>query len=202
MKKFIAIAGNIGAGKTSLTQYLTARHGFDPVYEPYMDNPYLDDFYKHMRAWAFHSQVYFLTHKFRLHLDLNDQDGTMVMDRTIYEDAEIFATNLARGRFMKKRDFQTYMELYETMKRALQPPDLLIYLRCDVRSVRQRIKQRGRASEQAIPASYIKRLDGLYERWIEGYTASPVLVWNSGDKDYLSDLGYNIEFRKAVEKFL
>ena len=97
-----------------------------------MDNPYLDDFYKDMRAWAFHSQVYFLTHKFRLHLDLNDQDGTMVMDRTIYEDAEIFATNLARGRFMKKRDFQTYMELYETMKRgvaATGPVDLSA-LRC------------------------------------------------------------------------
>lgn len=202
MKKFIAIAGNIGAGKTSLTEFLCTRYGFEPVYEPYMANPYLDDFYGDMKQWAFHSQLYFLTHKFRLHLGLADVDGTLVMDRTIYEDAEIFARNLHRGRYMNKRDYQTYSELYETMKQALQPPDLLIYLKCDVRNIRARIKKRGRASEQAIPVSYVRRLNHLYEDWIDRYTASPVLVWNSGSKDYLTDLDYNIEFRRAIERFL
>jgi deoxyadenosine/deoxycytidine kinase len=202
MKKFLAIAGNIGAGKTSLTQFLCAQYGFDPVYEPFETNPYLDDFYKDMKAWAFHSQLYFLTHKFRLHLELSESNGTMVMDRTIYEDAEIFATNLHRGRFMKKRDYQTYMELYESMQRALQPPDLLIYLRCDTRAIRQRIKQRGRPSEQAIPTSYLRRLNHLYEDWIERYQQSPVLIWESGSRDYQTHLVDRVEFQRAVEKFL
>ena len=140
MKKFIAVAGNMGAGKSSMVAFLHSRYGFDPVYEPFSTNPYLDDFYSDMRAWAFHSQLYFLTHKFGLHLSLDERPGTVVLDRTIYEDAEIFATNLARGRYMRKRDYETYMELYSTMREALQPPDLLIYLRCETRAIRRRIK--------------------------------------------------------------
>ena len=202
MKKFIAIAGNMGAGKTSMVEFLCSRYGFDPVYEPFTDNPYLDDFYKDMRSWAFHSQLYFLTHKFRLHLELTSSSNTIIQDRTIYEDAEIFATNLARGRYMKQRDFRTYMELYESMKGVLQPPDLLIYLRCDVRGIRRRIRKRGRPSEQQIPASYIRRLNGLYEDWIGRYDLSPVLIWDSGGQDYLTHLVDRIEFQKAVERFL
>jgi deoxyadenosine/deoxycytidine kinase len=202
LKKFLAIAGNIGAGKTSLTQFLCATYDFEPVYEPYATNPYLDDFYEDMKGYAFRSQLYFLTHKFRLHLDLSSNDGTMVMDRTIYEDAEIFATNLARGRYMSKRDYQTYMELYRVMQKALQPPDLLIYLRCDTRSVRRRIKKRGRPSEQAIPTAYLRRLNQLYEGWIDSYDLSPVLIWESGRQDYLTNLVDQVEFRQAVEKFL
>ena len=202
MKKFVAIAGNMGAGKTSLVSYLHNRYGFEPVYEPFNTNPYLDDFYKDMKAWAFHSQLYFLTHKFRLHHGLSQSPGTVVQDRTIYEDAEIFATNLARGRFMNKRDFGTYMELYEAMKEALQPPDLLIYLKCDVRAIRKRIKVRGRKSEQSIPVSYIRRLNSLYDEWIERYDASPVLVWDSGRLDYLTDLVDRIEFERALDKVL
>lgn len=202
MKKFVAIAGNMGAGKTSLVQYLNDRYGFEPIYEPFNDNPYLDDFYKDMKKWAFHSQLYFLTHKFRLHLGLSNSPGIVVQDRTIYEDAEIFATNLARGRFISKRDFETYMELYNTMKTALQPPDLLIYLKCDVRSIRKRIKSRGRKSEQAIPVPYIKRLNGLYDSWVERYDQSPVLVWDSGKLDYLTDLVDRIDFERALDKVL
>lgn len=202
MKKFLAVAGNIGAGKTSLTEFLCNQYGFEPVYEPFQTNPYLDDFYKDMKAWSFHSQLYFLTHKFRLHLELNSSNGTMVMDRTIYEDAEIFATNLYRGRFMSKRDHQTYMELYTSMQSALQPPDLLIYLRCDTRAIRARIRQRGRPSEQAIKASYLRRLNELYEDWIARYTLSPVLVWESGSRDYLTHLVDRVEFQRAVERFL
>ena len=202
MKKFIAVAGNMGSGKTSMVEFLHTRYGFEPVYEPYTTNPYLDDFYKDMRQWAFHSQLYFLTHKFRLHLGLNDAPGTVVQDRSIYEDAEIFATNLFRGRFMHKRDYATYMNLYESMRSALQPPDLLIYLKCDTRAVRQRIRRRGRASEQSIPVGYIRRLNKLYDDWIDGYDLSPVLVWDSGKQDYLSHLVDRSEFQRALERFL
>jgi deoxyadenosine/deoxycytidine kinase len=202
MQKFIAVAGNMGAGKTSLVSFLSEHYGFRPVYEPFSTNPYLDDFYEDMKSWAFHSQLYFLTHKFRLHLDLNEATGTVVLDRTIYEDAEIFATNLYRRRAMKARDYKTYMELYRTMRAALQPPDLLIYLRCDTRGIRRRIKHRGRESEQEIPASYIRRLNDLYEEWIGRYDQSPVMIWNSGRQDYLTDLVDRIEFRRALEGFI
>ena len=202
MQKFIAVAGNMGAGKTSLVSFLNHNYGFQPVYEPFTTNPYLDDFYKDMKAWGFHSQLYFLTHKFRLHLGLNDVEGTVVVDRTIYEDAEIFATNLFRSRYINARDYQMYMELYESMRAALQPPDLLIYLRCDTRGIRRRIKSRGRASEQNIPASYIRKLNGLYEDWLKRYDLSPVMIWNSGRQDYLTDLVDRIEFKRALERFL
>jgi deoxyadenosine/deoxycytidine kinase len=202
MRKFIAVAGNMGVGKTSMVRFLHNRYGFEPVYEPFMDNPYLDDFYKDMGAWAWHSQVYFLTHKFRLHMELNAAQGTVVQDRTIYEDAEIFCTNLHRNKSIKDRDYQTYMELYRTMRQALQPPDLMIYLRCSVQAIRRRIKARGRPSEQAIPVPYLRRLNELYEEWIAGYDQSPVLVWESERKDYLSDLADRIEFQRSIERFL
>ena len=150
-KPFIAVAGNMGAGKTSLVQFLHQRYGFEPVYEPFMDNPYLDDFYKDMSRFGFHSQLYFLTHKFRLHMELNQSGRTVVQDRTIYEDAEIFCRNLHMQKHISDRDYGVYMELYRTMRRALQPPNLLIYLRCSVRAIRRRIQVRGRPSEQAIP---------------------------------------------------
>ena len=202
MKKFIAVAGNIGVGKSSMVEFLSQQYGFEPIYEPFMNNPYLDDFYKDMKTWGFHSQLYFLTHKFKLHMALNTRASTVVQDRTIYEDAEIFATNLYKGRFIKKRDCETYMELYSTMKGALQPPDLMIYLRCSVGSIRKRIKQRGRKSEQEIPTSYLRRLNGLYEEWIGRYNQSPVLVWDSERMDYLTDLVDRIEFKKQLDPFL
>lgn len=202
MQKFIAVAGNMGVGKTSLVQFLQHQYGFEPVYEPFMDNPYLDDFYKDMKSWAYHSQVYFLSHKFRLHMELSSSERTIVQDRTIYEDAEIFCTNLYRGRKISKRDYETYMELYKTMRTALQPPDLLIYLRCSVRAIRKRIKRRGRPSEQEIPARYLRGLNNLYEEWVERYDQSPVLVWDSENMDYLTDLADRIEFRRQIESML
>ena len=202
MKKFIAVAGNMGVGKTSMVEFLCHRYGFEPVYEPFASNPYLDDFYGDMKAWAFHSQLYFLTHKFRLHMELGRSDGTVVQDRTIYEDAEIFATNLYRSRKISKRDFQTYTELYETMRGALQPPDLMIYLRCSTRAIRKRIQRRGRPSEQEIPASYLRRLNTLYEDWIGRYDQSPVLIWDSENMDYLTDLADRIEFQRSIERVL
>jgi len=202
VKRFIAVAGNMGVGKTSMVQFLEHRYGFDPVYEPFATNPYLDDFYADMKRWGFHSQLYFLTHKFRLHMALNENQDTVVQDRTIYEDAEIFATNLYRSRKISKRDFQTYMELYQTMRTALQPPDLMIYLRCSVRAIRKRIRQRGRPSEQEIPARYLRRLNDLYEDWIGRYDLSPVLIWDSENMDYLTDLADRIEFQKSIQRLL
>ena len=202
MKKFIAVAGNIGVGKSSMVEFLSEQYGFEPIYEPFMNNPYLDDFYKDMKTWGFHSQLYFLTHKFKLHMALNTRASTVVQDRTIYEDAEIFATNLYKGRYIKKRDYETYMELYETMKGALQPPDLMIYLQCSVGSIRKRIKQRGRKSEQDIPTSYLRRLNGLYEEWISRYNQSPVLVWDSERMDYLTDIVDRIEFKRQIDRLI
>ena len=202
MKKFIAIAGNMGAGKTSMVEFLHSKYGFEPVYEPYTTNPYLDDFYKDMRQWAFHSQLYFLTHKFRLHLGLTSAPGTVVQDRSIYEDAEIFCTSLYKSRKIRKREFETYIELYRTMRRALQPPDLMIYLRCSVRAIRKRIKMRGRPSEQEIPTRYLRNLNRLYEDWIQNYDLSPVLIWDSERMDYITDIVDRIEFQKNLDKFM
>ena len=185
-----------------MVEFLTAQYGVEPVYEPFMDNPYLDDFYRDMSGHAFHSQLYFLTHKFRLHMALNNNNAPVVQDRTIYEDAEIFATNLYRSRHMSERDYRTYMELYETMKQALQPPDLMIYLRCSVRAIRRRIKKRGRASEQAIPVRYIRNLNKLYEEWIERYSQSPVLIWDSERMDYLTDMVDRLEFQESLDRVL
>ena len=195
--KYIAVSGNIGVGKTSLVRHLTRNYGVTPMYEPYEGNPYLDDFYADMKAYSFHSQIWFLSHKYRLHKELERTSGTIVQDRSIYEDAEIFATYLHRSRRMNKRDYQTYLELYEAMRASLQPPDLMIYLRCSVRAIRKRIRQRGRPSEQDIPVSYLRRLNQLYEEWIARYDG-PVLVWDSERSDYLTDLVDRIEFERAI----
>lgn len=200
--RFIAVAGNIGVGKTSLVTFLTERYGMTPVYEPFAANPYLDDFYKDMRSWAFHSQMWFLTHKYRVHRELERTGGTLVQDRTIYEDAEIFARYLYRSRRMKARDWETYLALYEAMKKSLEPPHLMIYLRCSTRAIRKRIKKRGRASEQDIPSSYLRKLNTLYEEWFENWTESPKLVWDSENLDYVEDLGGHLAFRRAIEPFL
>jgi deoxyadenosine/deoxycytidine kinase len=202
MKKYIAIAGNMGVGKTSMVQFLCSTYYLEAVYEPFMNNPYLDDFYKDMNEWAFHSQLYFLTHKFRLHMNLSKQPKTVIQDRSIYEDAEIFCKNLYLRKQISERDFRTYMELYDSMKEVLQPPDLMIYLRCSVRTIRKRIKQRGRPSEKQVPIQYIKNLNTLYEEWIKDYSLSPVLIWDSENMDYFTDFFDRIEFQKSIKRCL
>ena len=200
--RFIAVAGNIGVGKTTLVEYLTRRYGIQPVYEPFDKNPYLDDFYADMRSWAFHSQTWFLTHKFQLHQDVDNTPGTLVQDRTIYEDAEIFATYMHHSRRMTKRDYETYWALYQSMCTALGPPDLLIYLKCSVRAIRKRVKLRGRASEQDLPASYLRNLNKLYASWIARYDMSPVIEWDTEKLDYVGDLVHRLEFHRTIEKYL
>jgi deoxyadenosine/deoxycytidine kinase len=200
--RFVAVAGNIGVGKTTLTSFLTERYGFVPVFEPFADNPYLDKFYGDMERWAFHSQIWFLSHKYRVHCDLERTPGTLVQDRTIYEDAEIFATYLHQSRRMNDTDYATYMELYTAMRNNLAPPDLLIYLKCSVRAIRRRIKQRGRPAEQDIPVTYLRKLNELYDGWIGGWKRCPVLVWDTERLDYLGDLVDRIEFHRAIERFV
>ncbi len=201
-RKFIAVAGNIGSGKSSLVRFLTSTYHVAPFYEPNDENPYLADFYADMRTWAFHSQMFFLSNKFRMHLEVDRTPGVVVQDRTIFEDAEIFATALHQMRMIDKRDWQTYQDFYRTILGAIQPPDLLIYVRAPIRTLRRRIKLRGRAMEQNIPLSYLKRLERLYERWVGSYKFSEVLILESDKLDYVGDLIDRQDVRQRVEALL
>jgi deoxyadenosine/deoxycytidine kinase len=201
-QKFIAIAGNIGAGKTELTSFLCRKYGLKPFYEPNDQNPYLKDFYADMKTWAFRSQIFFLTHKYKLHRELEREAGTALQDRTIYEDAEIFAKNLFVTRKIDKRDWKTYWELYETVAASLRPPDLMIYLRCPVKTLKERIRLRGREMEQDIPTTYLKRLNDLYEDWFKRYNLSPVLVLPTDTLDYLTNLVDRVDLFRQIEKHL
>ena len=162
MKKFIAVAGNIGVGKSTLVEMLCVRLGWEPFYEPVTENPYLEDFYKDMGAWSFHSQVFVLTHRLRSHYKLGQHPGSVVQDRSVYEDAEIFAQNLFLQGHIQLRDYQTYRELYETTSRLLPPPDLVVYLRGSVPTLMKRISNRGRDYEQQITPDYLNGLNNLY----------------------------------------
>ncbi len=201
-KRFIAVAGNIGAGKTELVGFLCKVYGLKPFFEPNDNNPYLADFYRDMQGFAFKSQIYFLTHKFRLHRELENEPGTVVQDRTIYEDAEIFARNLYNQGAIDDRDWRTYHELYTVASRALAAPDLMIYLRAPVRTLRKRIAGRGRAMEQEIPTNYLKRLNRLYEDWFSRYDLSPVITLASDKLDYITDLVDRLEILGQIEKYL
>ncbi len=172
---FVAIAGNIGAGKSTLTQMLADRLGWQPFFEANAENPYLADFYKDMTRWSFHSQVFFLGKRLEHHRKLLDYPNSVVQDRTVYEDAEIFARNLYREGKMSDRDYEAYRNLYLAVSAFLPPPNLIIYLQSDVQTLMQRISQRGRAFEQDIQQSYVANLNTLYDEWIADWTASPVL---------------------------
>ena len=200
--RFIAIAGNIGAGKSTMVGFLSRKFGLHPLYEPVDENPYIADFYEDMNRWAFNSQIFYLSRKFALHLEAQKSDQRVILDRTIYEDAEIFAENLHRRRGISKRDYETYMELYKTIRSELQPPDLLIYLRCSVRGVRRRIKKRGRESEMAIPLSYIQKLHAQYEDWFENYDIGPKAVIETEKLDYLRDIIHRIDLIQQIEELL
>jgi len=202
MKKSIAIAGNIGAGKSTLVEFLARTYGILPFYEPNDQNPYLEDFYQDMNRWAFHSQMYFLSNKFRLHQALDKSKGVVVLDRTIFEDAEIFATALHEMDRIDQRDWDVYQSFYDTILDAIKPPDLLIYLRCSVRTVRKRIKLRARPMELDIPLAYIRRLHRLYESWIENYQLSEVLILDTDNLDYANDLLYQLNVMEKIEAVL
>ena len=202
MRRSIAIAGNMGSGKSTLVDFLARTYDVSPFYEPNDENPYLPDFYKDMRRWAFRSQLYFLSNKFRLHQELDRTPGVVALDRTIFEDAEIFATALHQMRKIDKRDWQTYWGFYEAILDAIKPPDLMIYLRCSMRTLRQRIKLRGRAMEQDVPLAYLKRLERLYDKWIASYEMSEVLVLETDKLDYIHDLVHRLDVMEKIEAVL
>ncbi len=202
MRKAIAIAGNIGAGKSTLVEFLHRTYGISPYYEPSEENPYLPNFYEDMKRWAFHSQLYFLSNKFRIHQEFDRMPGLVVLDRTIFEDAEIFATALYDMRCMDDRDWATYRAFYKSILEAINPPDLLIYLRCSMRTLRKRIKLRGREMEADIPLSYLKRLERLYEEWIESYDMSDVLILETDKLDYIHDLVHRLDVMERIESML
>lgn len=201
-RRYIAVAGNIGAGKSSLVEWLSARYDIEPYFEPNEANPYLADFYDDMERWAFHSQVYFLTAKFKLHQQLDKTPRNVIQDRTIWEDAEIFAENLYRTGQISERDYATYRNLYDAISDQIRPPDLMIYLRCPVKAVRKRIAVRGREMEQNIPTAYLKRLHGLYEDWIDHYTLSPLVIIPTHKLDYVTNLVDCHEIVTTIEKYL
>lgn len=185
MDKYIVIAGNIGAGKSTLVEKLCAEKSWKPYYEPVSENPYLQDFYENMERWAFHSQIFFLADRMDMHNRLTGElrrgSTTVVQDRSIYEDAEIFAQNLFLQEKMSERDYRNYRKMYQISISLLNPPDLIVYLRASVETLQQRIHLRNRDFEQTIPREYLENLNGLYDRWIQSCRLAPVLTLD-GDK--------------------
>ncbi len=186
-KYFITIAGNIGVGKSTLVQLLTARNGWEPVFESVTENPYLADFYQDMPRWSFHSQVFFLSRRLQQHHDLLKRSKSVIQDRSVYEDAEIFAQNLYRQGAMSTRDWSSYYDLYQTLATMLQPPHLVIYLKASVTTLRRRIQMRGRDYEQQIAVDYLEQLNTLYDEWAESFLLSPVLTVNTNNLDYVQN---------------
>lgn len=178
----------MGSGKSSLVKWLCQQFELSPFFEPHDENPYLEDFYGDMGRWAFNSQLFFLVRRFRIHRSIEDLGRAVVQDRTLYEDAEVFARHLHDRGFIDDRDWETYTDLYDTLRRDLRPPDLMIYLRCGPKTLRKRIAMRGREYEKAIPAAYLKSLDALYEDWFARYDASPTLVLETDQMDYVTRL--------------
>jgi deoxyadenosine/deoxycytidine kinase len=187
MKKFVVVSGNIGVGKSTLVGHLARHLAWDPFYEPVVENPYLADFYRDMRTWSFHSQIFFLTRRLKIHRQLCDHPSSALQDRSVYEDAEVFARNLHQQGYFDERDYASYRDIYQTLSTFLPPPDLVVYLRASVDTLAARISQRGRSYERNITREYLAQLNDLYEEWMEGFAACPVLAVPADDLDYTSD---------------
>ncbi|MCG6190207.1 deoxynucleoside kinase [Maribellus maritimus] len=192
----IAVAGNIGAGKTTLSGLLAKHYKWTPHYEDVDENPYLNDFYNDMQRWSFNLQIYFLNSRFKQIIDIRKSGKTIIQDRTIYEDAEIFAPNLHSMGLMSTRDFTNYKTLFDLMVSLIQPPDLLIYLRASIPTLVNQIQKRGREYENSIRLDYLKQLNERYETWIKSYTMAKLLVVNVDDLDFTAnpeDLSFIID---------
>ncbi|RLB66021.1 MAG: deoxynucleoside kinase [Deltaproteobacteria bacterium] len=200
----IAVAGNMGAGKSSLVEWLRQQFGMVPFFEPNDDNPYLEDFYADMGRWGYSSQLWFLIRRFHIHRSIDQRaahDSTpIVQDRTIYEDAEIFAAHLHRSGRIDERDWASYQDLYLTLREELRPPDLMIYVRCPLKTLAKRIRKRGRDFERAVPRRYLAALEKLYDDWVEQYDASPTLVVETDRLDYIERLFDRLELLQAIER--
>ncbi|MBM4373926.1 MAG: deoxynucleoside kinase [Deltaproteobacteria bacterium] len=204
--RVIAVAGNMGAGKSSLVEWLRQQFDMVPFFEPHDENPYLVDFYGDMGRWAYNSQLWFLIRRFQIHRTIDQrveasrgQTAPIVQDRTIYEDAEIFAAHLHRAGHIDDRDWASYRDLYQTLKQELRPPDLMIYLRCPLPALVKRIKKRGRDFEKSVPRRYLASLERLYEDWYERYDSSPRLVVETDRLEYVERLFDRLELIRAIE---
>ena len=182
---FVTIAGNIGVGKSTLVTLLSRKLGWEPILEAVTENPYLADFYEDMNRWSFHSQVFFLVRRLQQHHNLLQQPNPVLQDRSVYEDAVIFARNLYHQGHLSDRDWGSYFELYQTLTHLLRPPDLVIYLRASVHTLRRRISGRGREYERNIADSYLYDLNHLYDEWAASFTLSPVLTVDTDNLDYV-----------------
>lgn len=201
MKRFIAVAGNIGVGKSTLVRLLSEQLGWQPFYEAVAENPYLADFYRDMRGWSFQSQIFFLANRLRSHRQLLDHPTSVVQDRSVYEDAEIFARNLYEQGSLDERDYVTYRQLYEVLTEFLPPPDLVLYLRASVDTLHARISRRGRDYERQIAPAYLAQLNDLYERWIDGFRLCPVLAIPADDLDYVANSAHlDLIVSKVMDK--
>jgi deoxyadenosine/deoxycytidine kinase len=201
-KKYVAIAGNIGAGKSSLTGILSSYFKWEAFYERVDDNPYLSDFYDDMRRWSFNLQVFFLSSRFAHQRDIEAAPHSIVQDRSIYEDVEIFARNLYEMGLMDGRDFENYQELFALMTSYLRPPDLLIYLRASVPTLVRQIQSRGRDFETNIRIDYLERLNTHYENWIDRYDLGPKLIVESDELDFVNTTEDRFEVLSRVESRL
>jgi len=185
LKHLVLVAGNISAGKTSLTERVGSRLGWRTAFESVGDNPYLSEFYADMRAWAFHLQVFFLSHRARQHLELAQCPQSAIADRSIYEDAHIFARALHHLGNLSERDYKSYRAVFKLVVEGLPRPDLLLYLRAPVEVLLERIHRRGRDMEQGITADYLRLLDRFYEEWLAVYDMSPVVTIRTDDLDFV-----------------
>lgn len=183
---FVTIAGNIGSGKSSLTKLIANRFKWVPYFESVTDNPYLKDFYADMHRWSFNLQIYFLAHRFRIHKEITNLGKSVIQDRSIYEDVEIFAKNLYNLGRMSERDYETYHSLFQEMTAYLKPPDLLVYLKADIKTLLNQIRQRGRDFEKNIEVSYLEELNSSYNEWISRYKYGKCLVIESDSLDFVS----------------
>ena len=193
----IAIAGNIGAGKTSLAELLAKHYKWEAHFEDVIDNPYLDDFYNHMERWSFNLQIYFLKSRFQQLLKIKESKKPIIQDRTIYEDAHIFAPNLKAMGLMNQRDFKNYQELFELLESLIKGPDLLVYLRSSIPNLVNKIHKRGRNYENSISIDYLSRLNERYEAWISTYDKGEILVIDVDDLDFVEKKD---DFMKIVSK--
>lgn len=180
------MSGNIGSGKSALTEVLAERFTLRPVYEAVEENPYLKDFYRDMKGYAFHSQMFFLARRIRQHLTYINGPTRVIQDRTIHEDVNVFAANLRSSGLLTVRDHETYLEVFEAVRLSLRPPDVLLYIRCSLPTLRNRIALRGREFEREMSDQYLAALNELYEEWIEGYDTSPCLVLDGDRLDFVN----------------
>lgn len=202
MKNFIAIAGNIGVGKSTLTKKLAEHYGWKAFLEPVTENPYLEDFYKDMKHWAFHSQMYFLGKRLQDHYNLVHDKASVVQDRSLYENAEVFAKNLYLQGYINKRDWNVYRKIYKTCVKILPAPDLIIYLKASVDKIMDRIQQRGREFEKNIDKKYIGDLNELYDDWVGNIRGTQVITISYDDLDLKNNRLDFESFLDAVKDYL